>query len=50
MEYTEVMLDCLKKLSEWRLEELKEQIEKEFAGSEVFEYLNKLIYRAKDGT
>lgn len=43
MEYTEAMLWCLRKLSERRLEMLKEQIEKEFAGSEVFEYLMRML-------
>ena len=43
MEYPEAMLRCFRKLSEQRLEELKEQIEKEFAGSEVFEYLMRML-------
>ncbi len=50
MDYTEAMLWCLRKLSERRLREFEIQIEKEFSGSEVFEYLYKLIYRVKDGT
>ncbi len=43
MDYTEAMLRCLRKLSERRLEELKKHIEKEFTGTEVLEYLMRML-------
>ena len=48
MDYTDEMLRCLRKLSERRLDELQKKMEVEFAGSEVSEYLTRLICNVKE--
>ncbi len=47
MEYTEFMLKCLRKLPEEKLEELKNEWERKYAGSEVIEYLYWVIYKSR---
>ncbi len=48
MEYTEAMLRCLRKLPEEQLDELKQEWERKYAGSQALEYFIWLICRVKD--
>ena len=48
MEYTEAMLWCLRKMSEDQLEELKNEWERKYVGSQTLEYLIWLICRAEE--
>ena len=48
MEYTEAMLRCLRKMSEDQLEELKNEWERKYVGSEVLRFLMWLLVRKSD--
>ena len=47
MDYTEAMLRCLRMMPEEQMEELKNEWERKYAGSQTLEYLIWLICRAE---
>ena len=48
MEYTEAMLWCLRMMPDEQLDELKQEWERKYAGSEVLRFLMWLLARKSD--